>query len=174
MCSVGDNVIIAYLVRFLSDFFNFFLLNVIYLGYEVLLRSFAWLRSVVVELCGKWFKMALLPIWCVFGRISLFSFADCNLFSLRNTPTKFRVAAFRGCRVMWEVVQDGIIAISGAFSIGFLCFLLLIVIYLAYEILLRSFAWLRSVVVELCGKWFKMTLLPYLVRFPSDFFVFFC
>ena len=43
------------LVRFLSDFFiiTFFMLNVFYLGYEILLQSFVQLRYVVIELCEK-------------------------------------------------------------------------------------------------------------------------
>ena len=43
--------------------------------------------------------------------------------------------------------------ISGAFSVHFLCFFLLNVIYLGYEILLQSFTEFRSAVVKLCEKW---------------------
>jgi hypothetical protein len=103
-----------------------------------------------------------------------FFFADCNLLSLRNTPTKFRMAVLRDCRDMWEVVENGIIAISGACFNRFLYFILLIVIYIGYEILLQSFARLCYVVVEICEKWLKMALLPYLVCFSTDFFTFFC
>ena len=52
--------IMTFLVRFLSVFFNFFLLNAIYLGYKICLRSFASLWSVYVELCGSCVKMPVL------------------------------------------------------------------------------------------------------------------
>ena len=51
---------LTFLVRFLSVFYNFFLLNAIYLGYKIRLRSFARLRSVYVELCGSCVKMPVL------------------------------------------------------------------------------------------------------------------
>ena len=43
--------------------------------------------------------------------------------------------------------------ISGAFSIHFLYFFLLNVIYLGYEILIQSFMEFLSAVVKLCEKW---------------------
>ena len=44
MYQLGENVITAFYGLFLSDFLIFFLLNVIYLGYDIRLRSFASLR----------------------------------------------------------------------------------------------------------------------------------
>ena len=58
-------------------------------------------------------------IWCVSYRFSLISFAKYNLFILRNMPTKFREVAPSGCEVVWKLVENVSMAISGAFLIGF-------------------------------------------------------
>ena len=47
-------------------------------------------------------------------------FAKYNLFSLRNMPTKFREVAPSGCEVVWKLVENLSMEISGAFLIGFL------------------------------------------------------
>ena len=54
---------------------------------------------------------------------------------------------------MWEVVENVNHDISSAFSVRFLWFFLLNVIYLVYEILVQSFTEFRSAVVKLCEKW---------------------
>ena len=43
---------------FLIDFLCFFLLNTIYLAYEICLRGFARLRPAVVKLYGNWWKFS--------------------------------------------------------------------------------------------------------------------
>ena len=58
--------------------------------------------------------------WCVFYRFPLIFFAKCNLFRLRNMPTKFREVAPRRCKVIWKLVEILNMEISGAFLIGFL------------------------------------------------------
>ena len=113
-------------------------------------------------------------IWCVSYRFSLIFFAKYNLFSLRNMPTKFHEATLSRCKVVWKLVENVSVAISGAFRIGFLYFFLLITIYLAYETCLRSFARLRPAVVKLYGNWWKISAWKYLVRFLLVFFDFFC
>ena len=91
-------------------------------------------------------------IWCVSYRFSLIFFANYDLFSLRNMPTKFCEVTPSGCEVVWKLVGNLSMAIYGAFLIGFLCFFLLITIYLAYETCLRSFARLCPAVVKLYGN----------------------
>ena len=59
-------------------------------------------------------------IWCVSYRFSLIFFAKYNLFILQNMPTKFREVAPSGCEVVWKLVENVSMAISGAFLIGFL------------------------------------------------------
>ena len=59
-------------------------------------------------------------LWCVSYRFSLIFFANYNLFSLRNMPTKFREVTTSGCEVVWNLVENVSIGISGAFRIGFL------------------------------------------------------
>ena len=59
-------------------------------------------------------------LWCVSYRFSLILFAKYNLFSLRNMPTKFREATLSHCKVVWKLVENVSMAISGAFLIGFL------------------------------------------------------
>ena len=59
-------------------------------------------------------------IWCVSYRFSLIFFANYDLFSLRNMPTKFREPVPSGCEVVWKLVENVSMAISGAFLIGFL------------------------------------------------------
>ena len=61
-------------------------------------------------------------IWCVSYRFSLILFAKYNLISLRNMPTKFRKVAPSGCEVVWKLVENLSMEISGAFLIGFPCF----------------------------------------------------
>ena len=51
---------LTFLVRFLSVFYKFFLLNAVYLGYEILLQSIMEFRSSVVKLCEKWLKMSIM------------------------------------------------------------------------------------------------------------------
>ena len=58
--------------------------------------------------------------WCVSYRFSLIFFANYDLFSLRNMPTKFREATLSRCEVVWKLVENVSMAISGAFLIGFL------------------------------------------------------
>ena len=58
--------------------------------------------------------------WCVFYRVPLIFFAKCNLFRLQNMPTKFREVAPSGCEVVWKLVENVSMGISGAFLIGFL------------------------------------------------------
>ena len=98
-------------MRFLSVFFDFFLLITIYLAYEICLRSFARLRPAVVKLYGNF--------WCVSYWFSLIFFANYNLFSLRNMPTKFCEATPSGCEVVWKLVENLSMEISGEFLIGF-------------------------------------------------------
>ena len=57
---------------------------------------------------------------CISYRFSLIFFANYNLFSLRNMPTKFREVTTSGCEVVWKLVENVSIGISGAFLIGFL------------------------------------------------------
>ena len=57
--------------------------------------------------------------WCVSYRFSLIFFANYNLFSLRNMPTKFREVAPSGCEVVWKLVENLSMKISGVFLIGF-------------------------------------------------------
>ena len=59
-------------------------------------------------------------IWCVSYRFSLIIFANYDLFSLRNMPTKFREATLSRCKVVWKLVENLSMGISGAFLIGFL------------------------------------------------------
>jgi hypothetical protein len=47
-------------------------------------------------------------------------FDECNLFSLRNMPTKFCEPAVSGCKVKWKVSENIIIAFYGAFFVQFL------------------------------------------------------
>ena len=47
-------------------------------------------------------------------------FANYDLFSLRNMPTKFREVTPSGCEVVWKLVEILNMEISGAFLIGFL------------------------------------------------------
>ena len=58
--------------------------------------------------------------WCVFYRFPLIFFAKCNLFRLRNMPTKFREVTPNGGEVVWKLVENLSMGISGAFLIGFL------------------------------------------------------
>ena len=112
-------------------------------------------------------------IWCISYRFSLIFFANYNLFSLRNMPTKFREVTPSGCEVVWKLVENLSMGISGAFLIGFLWFFLLNKIYLAYEICLQSFARLRPAVVKLYGNWWKFSTWKFLVHFLLVFFDFF-
>ena len=93
---------------------------------------------------------------------------------LRNMLTKFRKATLSRCEIVWKLLENVSMAISGAFLIGFLSFFLLITIYLAYKTCLRSFARLRPAVVKLYGNWWKISAWKYLVRFLSVFLDFFC
>ena len=61
-------------------------------------------------------------LWCVSYRFSLIFFANYNLFSLQNMPTKFREVAPSSCKVIWKLVEILNMEISGAFLIGFLRF----------------------------------------------------
>ena len=58
--------------------------------------------------------------WCVSYRFSLIIFANYDLFSLRNMPTKFCEATLSRCGVVWKLLENVSMAISGVFSIGFL------------------------------------------------------
>ena len=51
------------------------------------------------------------------------------------------------------MVENIKLDISGAFSVRFLLFFLLNVIYSGYEILIQSFTEFLSAVVKLCEKW---------------------
>ena len=57
--------------------------------------------------------------WCVFYWFPLIFFAKCNLFRLQNMPTKFREVAPSVCEVVWKLVENLSMEISGAFLIGF-------------------------------------------------------
>ena len=59
-------------------------------------------------------------IWCISYWFSLIFFANYDLFSLRNMPTKFREVAPSRCEVVWKLVENLSMEISGAFLIGFL------------------------------------------------------
>ena len=59
-------------------------------------------------------------LWCVSYQFSLISFAKYDLFSLQNMRTKFREATLSRCKVVWKLVENVSMAISGAFLIGFL------------------------------------------------------
>ena len=149
----------------------------IYLAYEICVQNFVRLRPAVVKL---WSCVAIRGkvqhsnFWCVSYWFSLIFFANYNLFSLRNMPTKFCEATPSGCEVVWKLVENLSMEISGEFLIGFPWFFLLITIYLAYETCLRSFARLRPAVVKFCGNWWKMSVWLFPVRFSSVFFNFFC
>ena len=112
-------------------------------------------------------------IWCVSYRFSLIFFPNYDLFSLRNMPTKFREVAPSRCKVIWKLVEILNMEISGAFLFGFLCFFLLITIYVAYETCLRSFTRLHPAVVKLYGNWWEISAWLFMVRFSSDFFILF-
>ena len=58
--------------------------------------------------------------WCVSYWFSLIFFANYNLFSLRNMPTKFCEATLSRCGVVWKLVENLNMEISGAFLISFL------------------------------------------------------
>ena len=58
----------------------------------------------VVKLCEKWLNISILLFLVHFYQISLFFFAEYNLFMLRNTPMKFHEAALCCCKVMFSVV----------------------------------------------------------------------
>ena len=58
--------------------------------------------------------------WCVSYRFSLIFFPNYNLFSQRNMPTKFCEATLSRCGVIWKLLENVSMAISGAFLIGFL------------------------------------------------------
>ena len=51
---------LSFPVCFSLDFFNFFLLNTIYLGYEICLQIFVRIHPAVVELCRDWVIMSYL------------------------------------------------------------------------------------------------------------------
>ena len=59
-------------------------------------------------------------LWCVSYRFSLIFFANYNLFNLRNIPTKFHEVAPSGREVVWKLVENLSMEISGAFLICFL------------------------------------------------------
>ena len=79
-------------------FFIFFLLNAIYLGYEILLQIFTEFCSAVVKLCEKW-------------GVENANHDISGAFLVQNTPTKFRVAVLSICGVMWKLCQNASIAI---------------------------------------------------------------
>ena len=59
-------------------------------------------------------------LWCVSNWFSLIFFANYDLFILRNIPTKFREVAPSRCKVVWKLVENVSMAISGVFLISFL------------------------------------------------------
>jgi hypothetical protein len=89
-------------------------------------------------------------------------------------PRKFRDVALSGYKVRSKMARNVNIGLYGALFIGFPYFFLLNVIYLGYAICLRIFATLCSVDIKLCQKWLEMSILDYVVRFLSDFFILFC
>jgi hypothetical protein len=89
-------------------------------------------------------------------------------------PRKFRDVALSGYKVRSKMARNVNIGLYGALFIGFPYFFLLNVIYLGYAICLRIFATLRSVDIKLCQKWLEMSVLDYMVRFLSNFFILFC
>ena len=52
--------------------------------------------------------------------MSLVSFYECVLFSLRNTRTNFRAAGASGCGDMLKMGRNSTISFPGAFSVRFL------------------------------------------------------
>ena len=170
--NVNHDISGAFSVRFLW----FFLLNVIYLVYEILVQSFTEFRSAVVKLCEKWvvenanhdISGAFLVrfLWFFFLNVIYLGYEI-----LLQSFTEFRSAVVKLCE-KWGV-ENANHDISGAFLVRFLWFFLLNAIYLGYKIRLRSFARLRSVYVELCGSCVKMPVLHFRVCFLSDFFHFF-
>ena len=64
--------------------------------------------------------MSVLDYMVLFYRISLFLFANCDLFRLRNMPTKFRDVALSGYKVMTKMTRNVSIGLYGALFIGFL------------------------------------------------------
>ena len=58
--------------------------------------------------------------WCVSNWFSLIFFANYDLSILRNIPTKFREVAPSRCKVVWKLVENVSMAISGVFLISFL------------------------------------------------------
>jgi hypothetical protein len=167
--------VLDYMVSFLSDFLIFFFVNCDLFrlrnmstkfrdaapsGYKVMSKM---ARNVSIGLYGALF----------FGFLYSF-FANCDLFRLRNMPTNFRDVGLSGYKVMSKMARNVNIALYGAFFFGFLYSFLLTVISLGYEICLRIFATLGSVDIKLCQKWLEMSILHYMVRFFSDFFILFC
>ena len=176
MQDMVENVKLDISGAFLARFLWFFLLNAIYLGYEILLQSFTEFRSAVVKLCEKWLKMSIMTFLVRFLSV-FFDFFLLNVMYLVykilvQSFTEFRSAVVKLCE-KW-VVENANHDISGAFLVRFLWFFFLNVIYLGYEILLQSFTEFRSAVVKLCEKWLKMSNLTFLVRFLPVFYDFFC
>ena len=61
-------------MRFLSDFFDFFFINVFYLAYEIHVQNFVHLCCVVVEKCWKWVEISILwLLWISFIVSTLFA-----------------------------------------------------------------------------------------------------
>ena len=61
-----------------------------------------------MEICGKWVEKGSTNLWYVLYRISLISFAKCNLISLRNTRTMFGEAALSRYGDMWKLSGKGL------------------------------------------------------------------
>ena len=92
---------------------------------------------------------------CIFYRISLISFDEYVIISLRNPCTKNRAAVFSRCGVMLKMGGNTTISFLGAFFIRFLSFLFMNVLYLVYEIHVQNFLRLCGVVAEL---WYGNTV----------------
>ena len=165
MLKLGGNTTISFPGAFFIGFLWFLFMIVFYLAYKIHVRNFVRLCWVVVEICWNWVEVLPFHYGCVFYSISLISFCEHVLFSLRNTRTKFRAAVLCGCGDMLKMGWNSTILFPGVIP--------LISFYEHVLFILRNpHRKFHAAVASGCGKWVEIRLLYIWVM--DSWHVFYC